>query len=59
MTGLNGNRRGKRLSQIDVSADKGINIPPRIPYEPSNKDKMCFKAITFMKVIDFLFLLIN
>lgn len=45
VNGLNGNRKGKRLSQIDMKLN-----PPRIPYEPTNKDKMCFKAITFMKV---------
>lgn len=50
VNGLNGNRKGKRLSQIDLNAYKGVVMPPRIPYEPTNKDKMCFKAITFMKV---------
>lgn len=50
MNGVNGNRKGKRLSQIDFNAYKGVSMPPRIPYEPTTKDKMCFKAITFMKV---------
>lgn len=50
VNGLNGNRKGKRLSQIDMNAYKGVPMPSRIPYEPINKDKMCFKAITFMKV---------
>lgn len=52
--GVNGNRKGKRLSQVDnLNVCKGDMIPPRIPYEPTNKDKMCFKAITFMKVCIF------
>lgn len=50
VTGPNGNRKGKRSSQADLSAYKGVPIPPRIPYEPTVRDKMCFKAITFMKV---------
>lgn len=24
-------------------------MPPKLPYEPTLKDKMCFKAVTFMK----------
>lgn len=51
VNGVNGNRKGKRLSQVDLNVYKGVAMPPRIPYEPTNKDKMCFKAITFMKVI--------
>lgn len=50
VNGLNGNRKGKRLSQADAFVCKGMAMPPRIPYEATVKDKMCFKAITFMKV---------
>lgn len=50
VNGLNGNRKGKRSSQVDLNAYKGVAMPPRVPFEPTNKDKMCFKAITFMKV---------
>lgn len=45
-----GNRNMKRLSSTDSYYLKGIRPPPRIPFEPTKKDKMCFKAITFMKV---------
>lgn len=50
VNGPNGNRKGKRLSQADLIAYKGMPMPPRIPYEPTIKDKISFKAITFMKV---------
>lgn len=55
VNGVNGNRKGKRLSQVDLNTYKGVSMPPRIPYEPTIKDKMCFKAITFMKVKKLLF----
>lgn len=39
----------KKLSpQIDNSY-KSFALPPKIPYEATVKDKMCFKAVTFMK----------
>lgn len=50
VNGLNGNRKGKRLSQVDAFVCRGVAMPPRIPYEAMVKDGMCFKAIAFMKV---------
>lgn len=50
VSGTNANRKSKRLSNYDNSTFKGMTMPPRVPFEPTNKDKMCFKAITFMKV---------
>lgn len=44
---VNGSRKTKKPSAADHTL-KGA--PPKIPYEPTIKDKMCFKAITFMKV---------
>lgn len=59
VNGVNGNRKGKRLSQVDLNTYKGVSMPPRIPYEPTIKDKMCFKAITFMKVKKHFFFIYN
>lgn len=40
----NGNRKSTRLSVMDTGGQM-----PKLPYEPTLKDKMCYKAITFMK----------
>ncbi|XP_030378381.1 E3 ubiquitin-protein ligase highwire [Scaptodrosophila lebanonensis] len=50
----NGNMKMRRVSCADgVSAGGhlggGVVPPPRLNYEPTTKEKMCFKAITFMK----------
>lgn len=46
----------KKLSpQLDTTY-RSFAMPPKIPYEATAKDKMCFKAVTFMKVF---FLCIN
>lgn len=44
---VNGNRKSKRLSVLE----HGGSIP-KVPYEPTIKDKMCYKAITFMKAYE-------
>lgn len=44
----NGNIKVRRASQSDTYYG-GIAPPPRQNYEPTIKEKMCFKAITFMK----------
>ncbi|KAL9885814.1 MYC binding protein highwire isoform 2-T2 [Glossina fuscipes fuscipes] len=44
----NGNIKLRRASQTD-NYFGGIAPPPRLNYEPTVKEKMCFKAITFMK----------
>lgn len=41
---VNGNRKSKRLSVMDP-----VESIPKLPYEPTIKDKVCYKAITFMK----------
>lgn len=46
---INGARKIKKVTPLDHSTYKGITAPPKIPYEPTIKDKMCFKAVTFMK----------
>lgn len=46
-TTTNGNRKSKRLSVIE-----GTGPVPKIPYEATVKDKMCYKAITFMKAYE-------
>lgn len=43
-----GGRKIKRTSQIE-HCYKGMPLPPKVPYELTTRDKMCFKAITFMK----------
>ncbi|GBP05741.1 hypothetical protein EVAR_73234_1 [Eumeta japonica] len=44
----NGNIKIRRASQTETYYG-GIAPPPRQNYEPTIKEKMCFKAITFMK----------
>lgn len=44
----NGNVKVRRASQSDTYFG-GVAPPPRQNYEPTIKEKMCFKAITFMK----------
>ncbi|XP_023291814.2 E3 ubiquitin-protein ligase highwire [Lucilia cuprina] len=44
----NGNIKVRRASQTETYYG-GIAPPPRQNYEPTIKEKMCFKAITFMK----------
>ncbi|XP_011290756.1 E3 ubiquitin-protein ligase highwire [Musca domestica] len=44
----NGNVKLRRASQSDTYFG-GVAPPPRQNYEPTIKEKMCFKAITFMK----------
>ncbi|XP_055389767.1 E3 ubiquitin-protein ligase highwire-like [Condylostylus longicornis] len=39
----------RRTSYNDINSLGGMTPPPRINYEPTVKEKMCFKAITFMK----------
>lgn len=46
-TTTNGNRKSKRLSVVESTGSV-----PKIPYEPTVKDKMCYKAITFMKAYE-------
>ncbi|XP_067640218.1 E3 ubiquitin-protein ligase highwire isoform X3 [Eurosta solidaginis] len=45
----NGNIKMRRGSCNDNTSYGGVPPPPRVNYEPTIKDKMCFKAITFMK----------
>lgn len=45
----NGNIKMRRASYSDHVSLGGVAAPPRTSYEPTFKDKMCFKAITFMK----------
>lgn len=49
---VNNGRKMRRISCSDSTALGGVTPPPRINYEPTIKEKMCFKAITFMKVIN-------
>ncbi|TMW39585.1 hypothetical protein DOY81_015335, partial [Sarcophaga bullata] len=44
----NGNIKMRRASQTETYYG-GVAPPPRQNYEPTIKEKMCFKAITFMK----------
>lgn len=44
----NGNRKSTRLSVLDTTTAATSQIP-KLPYEPTLKDKVCYKAITFMK----------
>lgn len=46
----NGNRKSRRFSMIDQGSN-GSAIP-KVPYEATVKDKMCYKAITFMKAYE-------
>lgn len=46
---VNGSRKTKKTTIADHSL-KSATVPPKIAYEPTIKDKMCCKAITFMKV---------
>lgn len=39
----------RRSSCTDNTSYGGVPPPPRLNYEPTIKEKMCFKAITFMK----------
>lgn len=50
VNGLNGNRKGKRLSQADAVACKGMAMPPRIPYQATVDEKFRYNGIAFMKV---------
>ncbi|XP_055913946.1 E3 ubiquitin-protein ligase highwire isoform X3 [Eupeodes corollae] len=45
----NGNIKMRRVSCTDTTSFGGMQPPPRLNYEPTIKEKMCFKAITFMK----------
>ncbi|XP_037938854.1 E3 ubiquitin-protein ligase highwire [Teleopsis dalmanni] len=45
----NGNIKMRRASCTDNTSFGGLAPPPRFNYEPTIKEKMCFKAITFMK----------
>ncbi|XP_053950715.1 E3 ubiquitin-protein ligase highwire-like [Anastrepha ludens] len=45
----NGNIKMRRGSYTDNTSYGGVSPPPRLNYEPTIKEKMCFKAITFMK----------
>ncbi|XP_054087808.1 E3 ubiquitin-protein ligase highwire isoform X1 [Zeugodacus cucurbitae] len=45
----NGNIKMRRGSYTDNTSYGGVPPPPRLNYEPTIKEKMCFKAITFMK----------
>lgn len=43
----NGNRKSTRLSVMEPTG-----VIPKLPYEATMKDKVCYKAITFMKPYD-------
>lgn len=44
---VNGNRKSTRLSVVDPNG-----TVPKVPYEPTLKDKVCYKAISFMKTFE-------
>lgn len=47
---VNGGKKGRSTpEEFSNTLYGGIPNPPRISYEPTIRDKMCFKAITFMK----------
>uniref|UniRef100_A0A1B0CBG1 RCR-type E3 ubiquitin transferase n=2 Tax=Lutzomyia longipalpis TaxID=7200 RepID=A0A1B0CBG1_LUTLO len=44
-----GSRKMRRMSFL---TSNDLAPPPKIPYEPTMKDRMCYKAITFMKAYE-------
>lgn len=48
---INSGRKSKKVTSHIDNSYKSFALPPKIPYEPTIKDKMCFKAVTFMKVL--------
>lgn len=47
----NGSRKSKRFSSMEHLQNNLVEVP-KVPYEPTVKDKVCYKAITFMKTYE-------
>lgn len=46
---INGARKARQTQPTEPCSLGGVPLPPKVSYESTVKDKMCFKAITFMK----------